>query len=191
MKRFFSIVLLGSFLTVFSGCGSTDEISEEEVITENLKTVSFEISTPDDWEVIPSDQYPKNAVLVKREPSFSNEISTLVSVAVEQGVYHSLQKLAERNLENIRKNSQDFQIHSQEEFPLNSGESAFFVEYSDWYARGQKRIHFYDVYVLDTSSDKSYTVSMIFDGKTSDDHKTFLRESVLKTFVLPVAAREE
>ena len=184
MKRFFSIVLLGIFLTVFSGCGNSEENIGEEKAQENLKTVSFEIQTPEDWEIIPEDQYPKNVILVKREPSFFNEISALLSISVEQGVYYSLQKFEERNIENIRQSSQDFQLHTREEITLDSGEKALLVEYSDWYSRGQKRINFYDLYVLNPQQNKSYSVSLIFDPRTSEDHKEFLKK-VLKTFVFP------
>jgi len=190
MKRFFSIVLLGTFLAIFSGCGNTDETIDEEKAQENLKSVSFEIQTPEDWEIIPKDQYPKNVVLLKREPSFSNEVSTLLSVSLEQGVYYSLQKFSERNLENIRQNSQDFQLHTREEVTLDSGEKALLVEYSDWYSRGKKRINFYDLYVLNSQQNKSYTVSLIFDPRTSEDHKEFLKK-VLKTFVFPSNSTEE
>ncbi len=183
MKQFFSIVLLGFFSLLLSGCGEADENPEQKA-QEDLKKTSFEVTTPDDWEIIPASEYPQNVLLIKREPSFSSEISSLLSLSVEKGTYHSLEKFAERNLEAIRKNSQDFRKILTEKITLDSGEDAILVEYSERYSKKKTALGFYTLFVIDSASNKSYSVSLLFDPTTDPDHKDFLKK-VIKTFTLP------
>ncbi len=100
-------------------------------------------------------------------------------------------KYAERNLESIRKNSQDFKLHTKEEVELDSEQKSILVEYSDWSNLGNKRIHFYDLYVIDREENKSYSVQIIFDKDSSEEYKEFLKNDVLKTFTLPTKSSEE
>lgn len=184
MKNVFSIVLFGFFSFMLSGCGNS--APEENNESKDLKKSSFEVHTPDDWETLPSDSYPQNIVLLQREPFVSSEISTLLSVSMEQGTYYSLSAFAKRNLEMIRKNSQDFQKVRMEEISLDSGQDAIFVEYSEKYSPNKQPLGFYSLYVIDTSNKKSYVVSLLFDISTDDDHKNFL-EKVVKSFTLSSA----
>jgi len=193
MKRIFSIVLFGCTL-LFSGCGNSEEDSSaenSEQVHENLTKSNFEMFTPDDWETVDEKKYPKNIILLKREPKLSSDFSTLISVSSENLSYDSLLRFTQENLENIRKNSQDFQILEQESVELSSGINAYLVEYSDWYSRGNKRIHFYDLYVIDQENNTSYSVQIIHDPKLTEDHKTFLKEKILKSFTLPSTTNEE
>lgn len=180
-SQFFLFCAFCSSLLLFSGCEEAP--TETAVSEENIPKENIILSTPDDWEVIPKETYPANLILAKREPSFSQETPSMVSIAVEKSLYPSLQKFAYRNIETVRKKSQDFQKISEQDILLSNETPAFFIEYSDRYSKTKERLSFYDLYVQDLKEEKSYVITLLFDPTTSEEHKEFLR-NILFSFSL-------
>jgi hypothetical protein len=180
-----------SLVLFFSGCSdsSKEDLVENDVASSSS---SFFLYTPSDWDTLPHEaDDPGSVIITKREPSYSYEAATFLTVSVHKAKNYPLDQLVKRNLETVRKLSQDFQKISEEKISLSDGSPAIFVEYTERLSKTKAQFGFYNLYYLKEDTKELYVVTLVFDPTTSFDHKKFLKEDVLLSFYFPEKKEEE
>ena len=177
MKQIFQVLLLSSFF-VFSGCFGSNE--EEEPVKNLENTGEYTIKIPQDWEIFPKEEYPKSIILSARQPSYSSRIPAMIAIAKESSRPQNLDQFIKRNLEEVRRNSQDFQKISEKKIENENVESQL-IEYREKRSNDNSLIGIYSYYLLPKNQENSYLVTMVFDPEISDDDKKKL-ETIITSF---------
>lgn len=177
MMHAFQVVLVGCVLT-FSGCfGSNSE--DSTVSSQTLETlVDYDLQIPSDWEVFPKEEYPDSIVFSAREASYTSRIPAVIAVSKESAVPASMDQFVSRNLEEVRRASQDFLKISEEDVDKD-GFAARFVEYQETRSADASVLGFYSLYVLPEDNTSSYVVTLLFDGDLDDAKRSALKDIIL------------
>lgn len=189
MKQIFQVLLFSSFL-IFSGCFGSDEKDQEMKNLDNI--VEYSINIPKEWEVFPKKEYPKSLVFSAKEPAFSSRFPAVLAIAKENSVPDSLNQFISRNLEEVRRNSQDFKKISEKEIPQSADEEnrkSRLVEYRERRSADNSFFGIFSYYLLPENKQESYVVTMIFDPDISDEKKAEY-EKIITSFHLKKGINE-
>lgn len=169
-------IFCGLFL--LTGCSISNNSKEVETNKEQgFITPEYSVAVPASWEIYPKEEYPATILFAARQNVFSTSIPASISISTIQSKPESLEIFVAKNLESVRKKSQDLQVVSQTNVSDSSAEKML-VEYSERNASDYSRIGFFALYVLPKNISQSYVVTMLFDGTISSSEKEELQKIV-------------
>lgn len=174
MKQIFQVLLIG-FVFSLSGCFDGGEKDAELKTFENI--VEYTIDIPKEWEVFPKEEYPQSLVFSAKEPAYSSRIPSIIAIAKESSRPQNLDQFISRNLEEVRRSSQDFTIISETDIDRENVQSRL-IEYTERRSSDHSVIGIYSYYLLPNEQNNSYIVTMVFDGSHSQEKKDSLSQIV-------------
>jgi len=169
---------------VISGCGGeeeTPEIQEEEITNE--ASVAYNIShvlplSEEAWKTLPKEDYPASVILGAKERNSPARISPIIVLSKEYNTTESIQDFADRNLEEVRRKSQDFLLQSLEESSDNKAEKIFAV-YHETRSKDNTKMEVYSLYYLPKNYEVSYLLTIVLDNEETEKRKKYLKELLL------------
>lgn len=162
---------------MLSGCTGGDDEESQNPEAEAQK-ISYQLDLPKTWKTLPEDQYPQSLIFAAKESNGPARISPVLAVAREYLRPASLDDFVTRNLEEVRRSSQDFKMVNSENISVNS-EQRKIVEYSETRSRDGTEIGIYSLYVVPDKYQLSYVVTVVFDQSETENRKKELKDLLL------------
>lgn len=169
-----------ALLLVFSGCsfGSSSSSSSGEKTDSGYITPEYTIAVPAAWEIYPKEEYPASILFAARQNVYTHRVPASVSISTTASKPSSIDQFVAKNLESVRKVSQDIQVLSTADVSDSSADKIL-VEYSERSSKDFSRIGFLSLYVVPKTVEQSYVITMLFDEATTADEKEELQKIIL------------
>lgn len=171
---FASLMISGCSLGGTSSTTTTSDSSSEFAYI----TPEYSIDVPASWEIYPKEQYPATILFAARQIIASQQIPASISISTTPSRPSSLEQFVSRNLEGVRKKSQDVQVVSQTDVS-DASSDRMIVEYSERSSKDFSRIGFFALYVIPKNLQQSYVITLLFDEALSASEKEELQKMVL------------
>ncbi len=191
-SQFITLSLLSLF--TFSGCFNSDENTTKEIDTDS----TYSISIPEKWEILPKNEYEKHMIFAARDSQYTANIPTTLTISSINSLPPSLDMLIKKNYEQVRENSQDFKIISQEDFEIeekvkensqytpNENQQkphAKLVTYKEKYSGTNTFTLVYSLNILSYTQNTTYVINILSDVNQTEEEKELIR-NILQSFTI-------